>query len=85
MSSSSIVTSIRHSYEKWILHNTDSVRYIETLLKGSLFFFPGRFKEQELTSELGMLPLLLFILLYCSTLVSASIPKSAFYLIRFGA
>lgn len=45
--------SFMRTYEQWILLNTDSVRHIETLLKGMLFFLPGRFKEQELTSELG--------------------------------
>lgn len=47
------LTKFRNTYERWILLNTDSVRHIETLLKGSLFFLPGRFKEQELTSEFG--------------------------------
>jgi hypothetical protein len=48
----SFLQKLRLTYERWILLNTDSVRHIETLLKGSLFFLPGRFKEQELTSEL---------------------------------
>jgi hypothetical protein len=51
--STGVLRKIRRTYEQWILLNTDSVRYIETLLKSGLFFLPGRFKEQELTSELG--------------------------------
>jgi hypothetical protein len=49
----SFLSALLHrKYDLWALNNSEAVSHIETSLKTLLFFLPGRFKEQELGSEL---------------------------------
>eukprot|EP01122_Echinamoeba_exundans_P007830 TRINITY_DN2491_c0_g1_i5.p1 TRINITY_DN2491_c0_g1~~TRINITY_DN2491_c0_g1_i5.p1 ORF type:complete len:486 (-),score=89.59 TRINITY_DN2491_c0_g1_i5:558-1988(-) len=51
---------LQRKYDLWALNNSEAVSHIETSLKTLLFFLPGRFKEQELGSELFQSALGLF-------------------------
>ena len=60
---------LQRKYDLWALNNSDSVSHIETSLKTLLFFLPGRFRDQELGSELCTPLSSLF---FCSPMLNVS-------------
>lgn len=48
---------LKEKYEKLILNNAEAVAQVEQLLKVSLYLIPGRFRESELKSEIGIFKL----------------------------
>ena len=48
---------LKDRYAKLILDNAEAVAQVESMLRAALLLVPGRFRDSELTAEVGNFPL----------------------------